>query len=503
MAKETKILKVHLIFAPTTFSLNQGDLGKGQDPPLGILYIASYLRKYGLKNVEIKVTDGLLLGLKKTILEALKSKADVFGISVVTPNAKGAYILANEIKAHLPCSKIVFGGPHPTAFPGEPFQKSKADIAVVGEGEATFNELIALYTAGKDTPQSLMQIDGICFQLNGSVHRTKPRLFIQDLDTIPFPARDLVHMDRYSGWMLSKTGKSTAVLISRGCPFKCTYCSNNVWRSSTPPFRSRSPENVIAELKELRSVYRIKEFFDNSDEFNTNLKYSKTLLKQIIAELPDIYFQCQVRATPMDDELARLMKKAGVWYLHLGIESGNEVTLKGIRKKITLSQVEQCCRTLKKYDIKIWGLFMYFNIWERNGKLCFEDYEMSLNTLNYAKRLYKEKLIDFFGGSITTPIPGSELWDIALRHDLIKENCLGDWDKWFYKRKLSLVSHLPGVAEASIFRLHQKTIKYTAMALLWNRLINPANLRIIMVRILYFLKREGLMVLKKFFRLLA
>lgn len=477
-----------------------GDLGKGQDPPLGILYLVSYLRTYGPKGIKFKATDGILLGYEKTLEEVLAEKADVIGISLVTPNAMGGYKLAKEIKNKMPASKIIFGGPHPTAFPGEPFQKSKADIVVIGEGEATFNELIALYAAGKYIPQSLKQIDGICFQLNGSVHRTKPRLFIQDLDTIPFPARDLVNMNKYSGWMLSKTGKSTAILISRGCPFKCTYCSNNIWRSSTPPFRSRSPENVIAELRELRSVYGIKEFFDNSDEFNTNLKYSKTLLRQIISELPDIYFQCQVRATPMDDELARLMKKAGVWYVHLGIESGNRETLKGIRKKITLEDVERCCKILKAHDIRVWGLFMYFNIWERNGKLFFENYEMSMNTFNYSKKLYKKKLIDFFGGSITTPVPGSELWDIAIRHNLIKKDYIGNWDKWFYKRKLRLVSRLPGVEETSIFGLHQKTIKYTALALLRQHLVNPKNLNIILLRAVYFLKRQVLIFLKTSFR---
>jgi radical SAM superfamily enzyme YgiQ (UPF0313 family) len=224
------------------------------------------------------------------------------------------------------------------------------------------------------------------------------------------------------------------------------------------------------------------------------LDIAKEILKEIIRRELPIYYKCQLRAKPIDEEFVQLMKKAGVWYVHLGIESGNPETLIGIRKNITLNDVEKCCRLLKKYDIKIWGLFMYFNIWERQGKIFVEDYEKSLNTFNYAKKLYRLKLIDYFGGSITTPTPGSELWDISIRHNLIKEECLGRWDMWFYKRDLRLFSRFPGFPESSVFNLHQKTFRYTAISLFVGGVLKFKNLRFNILRSLYFLKRQILLI---------
>ena len=491
-------MKIHLIFAPTTFSLNYGDLGKGTDPPLGILYLASYLRKYGLNGLEIKVTDGLVKGFKKTLEEALSERADVIGISAVTPNILGAYELVNEVKNTLPSSKIVLGGPHPTAMPEEAFERSRVDAVVIGEGEVTFTELVDFYASQTERSDRLMDIDGCCLVWRGKPVRSRPREFIQDLDTIPFPARDLVDFSDYSGYPVSRATPSTSILTSRGCPFNCTFCSNNVWRTSRPRCRRRSPHNVANELEELSRKREFKEFFDYSDEFNTNLTDTKSLLREIISRKLSINMKCQVRTNPMDEELARLMKESGVWYVHLGIESGNEETLRGIRKKITLASVEKCCRILKDYDIKIWGLFMYFNIWERDGQVYCENYEKSMNTFNYAKRLYKSRLIDYFGGSITSPIPGSDLWDIAIKHKLIKEEYLGKWDQWFYKKDVRLVSKYPGVPESSIFELHQKTVKYTIRSMLFGKLVRLGNLRFNIVRMLYFIKRQSIMICRKF-----
>jgi radical SAM superfamily enzyme YgiQ (UPF0313 family) len=482
-------LKVHLVFAPPTFHLNQGDLGKGIDPPLGILYLASYLREYGPKGITLAATDGTLLGYEETLQAILAEGADIVGISAVTTNALGAYKLAKEIRAKMPGAKIVVGGPHPTAMPQEVYERGTADAVVVGEGEQTFLELVSHYHGGGE--DGLPAIPGLALWREGVLHRTAERGFIRNLDTIPFPARDLLDAKAYSGYPLAQKRPGTIILISRGCPYKCTYCSNNVWRCGTPTYRRRSPENVVAELRLLREMgYR--EFFDNSDEFNTGLMQSKKLLRAIIDADLDIRLKCQVRATPMDDELAELMRRAGVWYLHLGIESGNERTLKGIRKQITLADVERCCEILKKQGIKIWGLFMYFNIWEEDGKLCIEDTAMSSRTFDYARGLLRRGLIDFFGGSITTPYPGSALWDVAERHGLIKPECRGNWDLWFYKRELRLVSTFPGVSENEIFQLHQKTAKYLVWSLLKAKAVDLHNLPFTIRRGFYFLKRAVL-----------
>jgi radical SAM superfamily enzyme YgiQ (UPF0313 family) len=493
-------MKIHLIFAPTTFSLNYGDLGKGVGPPLGILYIAAYLRKYNSpSSYDITITDGLLDGYDKTLDIACEVGADIIGISAVTHNILGAYKLIDTIKERLPGSKIILGGPHPTAMPEEAFERSTPDVVVVGEGEETFRELVCSYEGGEDSVDELKRIDGICIEDDSEVITTSTRKFISDLDTLPFPARDLVDMKRYNGYPMSRGQKSTIFLSSRGCPFSCTFCSDNVWKTSTPRFRTRSPKNIADELQEL-TRQGFDGFFDQSDEFNSNLEHAKAVLREIISRDLEINLQCQFRAKPVDDELVSLMKKAGFWYIHLGIESGNAETLVGVKKKVTLEDVEHCCAILQGHGIRIWGLFMFFNIWEDNGNLFHEDYDKSLNTLEYAKELYKKKLINFFGGSITTPIPGSPLWDTALRHNLIKEECLGNYDLWFFKRELRLISKVPGVPETDIFKLHQKTYKFTIRSLMKERVITISNLPYAFIRAAYFIKKDLILLFKRFVR---
>lgn len=497
MNKGTSRLKIHLIMAPTNFELNYGDMGKGIDPPLGILYIASYIRKKAPLDYDIFITDGILDGYEKTLKEVLKVKGDIIGISAVTLNILGAYRLIDAIKERMPEVKVILGGPHPTALPEEAFYRSHPDVVVIGEGEVTFKELVFAFQSGKASLDDLMDIDGICLLANDKPVRTKPRRFISNLDEIPFPARDLVDMRRYTGHPMKRgAGLSTGYLSSRGCPFRCTFCSNNVWRTSTPPYRKRSPENIADELEELKER-GFDEVFDQSDEFNTNIKHSKKVLREIIDRNLKMNIKCQLRAKPIDDELVELMKQAGVWYVHLGIESGNEETLLGIRKKVTLKDVENCCELLQRHQIRVWGLFMYFNIWEDNGSLCYENYDMSMKTFEYAKSLYKRKLINFFGGSITTPVPGSKLWSIALRHNLIKEECIGNYDLWFYKRDLRLVSKLPGLPESDIFKLHQKTYKFTIRAFLRERVLTFHNIAYAVRRTVYYLKRGLLLSFKR------
>lgn len=481
-------MKVHLIMAPTRFPLNYGDLGKGTDPPLGILYLAAFARKF-VATAEFIITDGLLDGYQKTLEVILEEKADIVGFSAVTTNIMAAYDLITAIRAQLPKTKIILGGPHATAMPTEAFDRSAPDIVVIGEGEQTFVELLECYEREGFSCEGLKNINGICFLDGVKIIRTEPREIVADLDTIPFPARDLVNMENYKGYQISKAVPATAYMSSRGCPFACTFCSNNVWKNAKPYYRVRSPENIADEI-EMLAKDGYKEFFDYADEFNTRLDHSKAILREISRRKLKVYLKCQLRAKPIDEELVRLMKKAGIWYVHLGIETGNPETLKGIKKNVSLGDVETCCRLLKKYDIKIWGLFMYFNIWESDNNLVVEDLKKSMQTFEYAKKLYRQKLIDYFGGSICTPTPGSELWDIAIRNNLIKKESIGQWDQWFYKRELRLVSHFPGVDERDIFKLHQKTFRYIVFSLLTGKVVNLKNLKFTLLRGYYFLRRQ-------------
>jgi radical SAM superfamily enzyme YgiQ (UPF0313 family) len=199
-----------------------------------------------------------------------------------------------------------------------------------------------------------------------------------------------------------------------------------------------------------------------------------------------IPWKTQLRVWPIDDELAALMAESGCWYVHLGIESASQRTLDGVRKKITIEQAVEACRILKRHKIKILGLFMLFNIWEKDGIPVFEDINDSKATLDFAGKLIRKGLIDYMGWSITMPYPGSPLYDIALRHNLIKNGLVGNWDSWL--REEFSVINLPGVTDRDIARLKTRGSLLRGLA---------------MIRSGGFGFRDAGYILKKVFRIFA
>ena len=407
-------------------------------PPLGILYLASYVRQH-LKDIEIKAIDGYQENTQKIIKRILKYKPEILGVSFTTQAATGAYYLINEIKKLNKNITVVTGGAHPTILPDETFKLSNADLVVVGEGEITFCEIVEKVMNNEDT----RFIDGTFHKENGKIIRNKERPFIKDLDSIPFPARDLLDINEYPGYMYKKLGFDTSIISARGCPYNCIYCSNPVWKSQRPWFRLRSPKNFVDEIEFIVKNYGIREFFDETDEFNGNLKWAKEVCDEIIQRDLNISWKAQMRVDHVDEELADKLKKSGFWMGLFGLESANNKTLKGIKKQQTVDQVESTLDILKKFNIKCFGLFMAFNVWEENGKIYFEDKEDSMNTLKFVKKLLKEHKLHLFGWSMTTPYPGSELYNIAIKHNLISKNYIGNWE--VFDSGSNFVMNLPGV----------------------------------------------------------
>ena len=431
-------MKIHLVFSPPLKRPKQSALPERIYPPLGILYLAGYLRKY-LPKLELKATDGLLLGLHDTFNEVTRFGPDIVFISFITPCAQGAYELVRQLKEHDNSLVVVMGGPHATALPYEAFAMSPCDIVVSGEGEQTSLELVSALIRKK----TLAGIDGLYWKNNGEVVANNPRKFITDLDDIPFPARDLINMKDYQGWFVTQNTPETIILSSRGCPFDCTFCSNVIWKSSKPWLRVRSPKNIVDEIEYLKKNYSIGEIFDNGDEFNNNPAHGIAVCKELISRDLNITWKAQLRAHPLPKELVKLMAESGCWYVHLGIESGNQRTLDGIKKHITLEQVEQACTLLKKYNIKVFGLFMLYNVWEDDECLQYEDTQDTLKTLAFAKRMVDRGLLSYVSSTIATPYPGSKLFEIARKHSLFQPGIDHDWERWLTED--DFIMNLPGV----------------------------------------------------------
>ena len=474
-------MKVLLINAPPlkTFGIT------GQIyPPLGILYLASYSRQKR-NDLEFKAIDGYTAKKRELVDDIIKYNPRVLGISFTSQAATGAYQLINEIKERNNNIYIAAGGPHPTAMPEDCIENSSADIVAVGEGEKTFFEILEKVDGYE---KDLASIKGTVLLNNGEIKKNPFQSLIENLDEIPFPARDLLDIKKYPGYMYKNFDIDTNLISTRGCPFNCVYCSNPVWKLQKPWYRLRSPKNMVDEMEHIVENYGIREFYDETDEFNGNKRWAKELCDEIIKRNLDIAWKAQMRVDNIDAELVDKLKKSGFWMGLFGLESCNNRTLNGINKKQTLNQIDKALNAFKGSQIKCFGLFMAFNVWEENGKLCYENKEDSLRTLKYVKELIKEKKIHLFGWSMTTPYPGSELYDISVRHKLINEKYIGSWE--YFDSGSNFVMKLPGVKEEDWSEVINAGKKLQARLLLSSGTFNIKAMPLYTKKAYYVFKRN-------------
>jgi len=425
-------------------------------PPLGILYLAAYLRREE-PDVDISATDGVFQGWNETIKEVQESKPNILCVSFYTGSAIGAYNLINLIKAENPDLLVIAGGPHATALPKDVFANSMADIVVRGEGESILLSLIrkfkkSTYLSNDD----LAKVKGIAFRKKDGAIQVNPNDSIQNinLDDIPFPAWDLLPITEYRGYHLSKQTPEAPILFSRGCPHDCVFCPNEHWNLSKPKVRFRSPKNIGDEMEELARNYGIREFNNLADELNNHPRVALEICNEIKRRKLGITWKTMLRSDNVPENLVRAMAESGCWLVSLGIETGNPETMIGIQKHFSHEQIEIACKLIKKYNLKVQGYFMLFNAWEERGKLFFEDCASSMNTVNYAQRLFDAGLLDYMGWSVSTPYPGSELYKIAVRHNMIKPQMVNRWDEWAQTELF--VMKFPNCSESEQIRVVRK-----------------------------------------------
>lgn len=422
---------------PANINNKMVEMGNHRFPNMGVLSLFSYLREHmeGLELLYLRGDVPLASYLDR--LEGFQP--DVYGISFASWVSDIAYETLDAVKARLPDRPVLCGGTHPTAAPEEVLSKSRADICVIGEGEETLLELLRFFAWGRP---ALPEVKGIAYKESDTIIRSVPRKHIEDLSSLPLPAWDLIDFKDYEGFDYCKAKPNTAMVFSRGCPHNCVYCSNPVWRSSKPWLRVRPPDQIEDEIRLLYSR-GIREIWIRADEFNSDLDWTMEVCK-IIKGLnwKDLYFECNLRADKVTDKLASALRDANIWMVNLGVESLNQRVLDGIRKKTSVAQIMDSCRILKHQNIDVYAWLMYYQIWEQYGELCWERPEEVDNTLRLTKQMAREGLIDLISWQMATPIPGSDMFEIAKRHGLISEPY--QYDVW----KVGL--RLPGINERRI-----------------------------------------------------
>jgi len=371
-------------------------------PPLSLAYLAAVLRRDSL-SVHILDASVEELSLSQTMSRIKSIQPRIIGISARSPDYNMIERLAWLIKDQLPSTSIVLGGSHPTIAPENVLNCSPVDYVVRGEGEYTFLELCKFLLKRDDA--SLSNIRGISYREKGKIIHNLNRPFIDNLDELPLPARDLLPIDRYRNYgQVVKRIPVAAMITSRGCPYNCIFCSNNVFGRE---YRFHSPNKVIEEIKYLKQVYGIKEINFMENNFTANPARVEAICDMIISEGLDISWICQSHVNTVDKHMLKQMRRAGCWFIHFGVESGDYRILKVLKKGINLEKAVQVFRQAQEEGIRTLAYFMVGN---------YDDtHETVKNTIDFSLKLDT----DFVAISITTPFPGTELFSLAKKQGLI------------------------------------------------------------------------------------
>ncbi|HOK40229.1 MAG TPA: radical SAM protein [bacterium] len=387
----------------------------GNAEPLGIAYIAANARKNGY-NVTIIDAPAENLNSDQIANIISEKKYKLIGITMLTPMFKRVSELITKIKDKNKDVIIVLGGPHPTALPEETLKELNCDIICCGEGEHTFTEIADAILANKI---KLEEIKGIYYKdKKNNIIKNPMRPFEKNIDNFPAPARDLLPMEKYflTATRVKGTGFCGTVIIARGCPFNCTYCSHTFGRT----FRAHSTERIIYEIEELINKYNATQINFEADTLTLNKKFIISLCDELIKRNINkkIKWTCESRIDTIDEEILRKMKEAGCWQISIGVESGSDRLLKKINKGITKSQIQNGFELIKKVGISIRGFFMI--------GLPTETKEETLETINFATKLNP----DWAQFTITIPYPGTPLFDELKSKNEIQSFKWEDYRTW-------------------------------------------------------------------------
>jgi anaerobic magnesium-protoporphyrin IX monomethyl ester cyclase len=342
-----KVLLIYPRYREISSSLSR--VLENKIPPLGLLYIASALRN---KGHEVKIIDAEEKNLNLEQLGELSNnfQPQIIGISTTTPAFRKARETAKYFKSIMPNISVVFGGPHLASFPKISLEFEEIDYGVIGEGEITICELMDAL----ERKQSPEKIKGIVFRKNNQIIQTEPREMIQNLDEISLPAWDLIDVKKYQG-VMSKKAFAT-MISSRGCPYNCFWCDPEGRFGKI--FRGRSANNILKEIELLHSQYQIKEILFYDDTFTVDRERIVGLCNKIIDKNWNLIWECRTRVNLVDEELIKLMARAGCCRIRFGVESGNDEILKFVRKNITKDQARKAFFWSKKYKIETFAYFM-------------------------------------------------------------------------------------------------------------------------------------------------
>ena len=365
-------------------------------PHYGIAQLAAVLRD---QNSVVKIFDMRLGYSFDDLVSVIKEfKPDMIGFTLIATRIKMCYAMINKVKELFPNIKIGAGGTHVASFKQKILEECpKLDFGILQEGEQTFVELI---DAINHNDTEYAKIKGLMFREQGKIITTEPMPMWEDLNVLPYPAYDLFELEKYYGWRQG----IVPIVTSRGCPFRCVFCSINLTMGYK--FRNRSPENVVDEMQFWHDKFGRTKFDINDDEFTFMPKRVEEICDLIVAKGLKIELRLNngIRVTDVYPELLAKMKKAGFTAITYALESGSDKVLKDMRKAITVEKGLKAAELTKAAGIET---TVNFIIGHPN-----ETYEDALQTLEVIKQVKADKIN--FNNAV--PYPGTELYQWIEDH---------------------------------------------------------------------------------------
>lgn len=350
------------------------------DLPLSLLYLQGFLKKEG-RQASVVNLAGMQDYLKEIPLDA-----DIYGVTVFTPQHHWAIEIAKYLKKHTK-ALLVAGGNHVTAIPQDFLEESSFDLVVRGEGEFTLSDICG----GKE----LSCINGISYKENDKIIHNADRDFCKNIDLIPFPSLKGINLDEYGRVHINQghSKYSIDILTSRGCPRACAFCaSSNFWKRK---IRLHSTEYIFEYLDYLYQN-GINDFNLIDDDFIVNYSRLEKICTKL--ELMKSVWSCETRSDCVTEKIAALLKKSGCKRVSLGIESASNKVLKLINKEVTAQDHKRAIAIFKSAGLTICGFLIV--------GLPGEDHDALADTI----RFIKEEPVDYYTVSTFVPYPGTPIW---------------------------------------------------------------------------------------------
>ncbi len=427
-------MKIVLVEPPNLQRSGKWEQQKVFRTPTNLAILAAYVRPHGYEAaiVDFDIHGGTVPEMAAKIMA---HKPDVIGFTCLTPRYPASLKIAAECKKMSPETTVVFGGPHVSGDPEGIIREQCVDYAILGEGEAAFLEL--LNALKLKTP--VADIRNLVFRTESGFKVNQIRPFIEDLNSLPLPAWDLLEMDLYRD-PASFHGPHAGLILGRGCPYDCIFCASKViWGRRT---RLRSSESILAEITELVGKFGIREFMFYDDTFTIDRRRTMEICGKLLEKDLGIRYYIQSRADTIDYELALMLKKTGCFAVAIGVESGDEGMLKKIGKGETKDQIRQAVSVLKKAGLPCLTSYII--------GLPGDTHESIQATIDFARELDTEQA-KFM---IATPYPGTRLYEMALEAGLLKGQTAEDFYDYTYYQ--SVAANLSKVEDKDLLRYQQK-----------------------------------------------